>query len=86
MTERLVGYVSHYFRRIEVAAIDLVDSLKVGDTIHFWGSTTDFEQEVVSMQEDHGPIQEAEKGHSVGVKVKERVRNRDRVYVTSKEE
>jgi translation elongation factor EF-1alpha len=86
MTERLVGYVSHYFRRIEVAAIDLVDTLEVGDTIHVWGSTTDFEQEVVSMQEDHGPIQVAEKGHSVGVKVTERVRNGDKVYVTSKED
>lgn len=86
MTENLVGYVSHYFRRIEVAAIDLVDTLRVGDTIHIWGSTTDFEQKVVSMQEEHGMILEADKGHSVGVKVDQRVRNRDRVYLVSREE
>jgi len=61
MTEKLIGYVSQYFARIGVTAIELTDTLKVGDTICIRGATTDFQQQVTSMEEDHAPIQVAEK-------------------------
>ncbi len=86
MTEKLIGYVSHYYTRIGVAAIELTDTLKVGDTVRLRGATTDFEQKVTSMEEDHAAIEEAAKGHSVGVCVGERVRRRDRVYRVTGEE
>ena len=86
MTEKLIGYVSHYYARIGVTAIELTDTLKVGDTIRIRGATTDFEQQVTSMEEDHAPIQVAEKGHSVGVRVGERTRRRDKVYLVVSEE
>jgi len=51
--EELVGKVTHYFGKIEVGIIELSKELKVGDTIHIKGSTTDFEQKVESMQIEH---------------------------------
>lgn len=86
MTEKLIGYVSHYYTRIGVAAIELTDTLRVGDVLHFRGATTDFEQKVTSMEENHTPIQEMAKGHSVGVRAGERTRRRDRVYRVAREE
>jgi len=52
----------------------------VGDSIHIKGHTTDFEQQVESMQIENESVQEAKKGDSIGVKVKERVRHNDVIY------
>ncbi|RLG70278.1 MAG: translation elongation factor-like protein [Methanobacteriota archaeon] len=79
--KELVGRVSHYFSKISVAAIELTDgSIEVGDTILIEGGTTRLEQVVESMQIEHNPVNRAEKGQSVGVKVKDRVRPNDKVY------
>ncbi len=44
------------------------------------GDSDDFEQEVESMQIENESVQEAKKGDSIGLKVKERVRRKDVVY------
>ena len=80
MAERKVGRVSHYFGHIQVAAVVLEDELKVGDTIHVKGHTSDFTQTVESMQLDNADIAEAKAGDSIGVKVPDRVRPGDHVY------
>ena len=80
MKEVIVGRIGAYFSHPEAAAIELEENLKVGDTVHIKGHTTDFEQEVESMQIGNDPVQEAKKGDSIGVKVKERVRRNDVVY------
>lgn len=80
MKEVRVGRVVTYFAHPEAAAIELDDGLRVGDSIHIKGHTTDFEQKVESMQIENDPVQEAKKGDSIGVKVKERVRHNDVVY------
>ena len=80
MKEVGVGRVAAYFAHPEAATIELEDNLKVGDTIHIKGHTTDFEQEVESMQIENEPVQEAKKGDSIGLKVKDRVRCNDVVY------
>lgn len=78
---KLIGKVSHYFDKIEVAVIDLDNSLTVGDTIRIvGGEETDFTQEVESMEVDHEKIKKAKKGDSVGLKVKEKVREGYKVY------
>ncbi|MFH1896345.1 MAG: translation elongation factor-like protein [bacterium] len=74
-----IAKVTHYFSNIGVAVIKLSKALKVGDTIQFKGATTDFEQEIESMQVDHENIPEAKKGDEVGLKVKEKVRVGDKV-------
>jgi translation elongation factor EF-Tu-like GTPase len=80
MAEKLIGKVNHWFGRIGVAGIALTDRLAVGDSIHILGHTTDFEQEVTSMQVMHQDVAEAGSGDEVGVKVQSRARVGDRVY------
>ena len=81
MPEEEVGKVVGYFSKIGVAAIDITQgSLKVGDKIHIKGHTTDFEQVVESIQIEHQNVQEAKPGDSIGIKVKDRVRDHDMVY------
>ncbi len=75
-----IGDVAHYFTDIEVAIIDLVDDLKLGDKIRVVGATTDFEQDVTSMQIEHEEVAKAGSGDSIGLKVKKRVREGDEVY------
>ncbi len=80
MAEKLIGQVSHWFGKIGVAGIELTDKLAVGDHIHVMGHTTDFEQEVTSMQVMHQDVSEANSGDEVGIKVQFRARPGDRVY------
>ncbi len=75
-----IGKVTHYFSKIGVAVVELTDSLKVGDTIHIKGHTTDFTQQVESMQVNHNAIQEAKAGDAIGLKVIDKVREGDKVF------
>ena len=81
MEEKKVGFVSNYFGKISVAAVEITDgTISVGDTLHFLGHTTDCESRVSSMQIEHKSVSEAKKGDSVGIKVSEKVRENDKVY------
>jgi putative protease len=81
MKEEKIGFVSNYFSKISVAAIEITDgTLSVGDSIHILGHTTEFESAVHSMQIEHKQVTEAKKGDSVGVKVSEKVREGDKVF------
>jgi len=75
-----IGRITHFFTKISVAVIELTATLKVGDTIAIKGPTTDFEQVVESMQIEHKDVQRAEARQSIGLKVAQRVRERDVVY------
>jgi translation elongation factor EF-1alpha len=79
--EKPIGEVSHYFSKAGVAAIELSDRLAVGQRIHIRGHTTDFIVEVQSMQIEHEQVAEAGPGASIGVKVSEKVRPGDMVYL-----
>ena len=48
----------------------------MGDVLWFKGYTTDFKEEVQSIQEEKEAITKAVKGQLVGVQVKERVREK----------
>ena len=80
-----IGEVTHFFGKINVAVIKLTDSLKVGDTIHFLGRNTDFDQEVTSMQIEHETITVAESDSEVAIKTSQRVRHGDSVFLLSPE-
>ena len=75
-----IGRVSDYFARIGVAGIDLTAKLRVGDTIHVKGHTTDLEQVVESMQVEHDQVEEAGPGDKIGIKTQDRCRGGDHVY------
>lgn len=79
--EREVGAVAHYYANIGVAVIELIDTLKVGDNMHVKGATSDFTQKIESMQIEHKNVEEAKKGESIGLKVKEHAREHDKVFV-----
>lgn len=80
MKEIEVGKVADYFAHIGVVAIEVTaEGIKVGDTLHFVGHTTDFTQKINSMQVEHETVEEAPVGSNVGIKVKDRVRSHDKV-------
>lgn len=79
---REVGRVSHFFGRINVAIIEVTDTISVGDQILIKGPTTDIEQTVDSMEIEHKKVKQAEAGQSIGMKVNARVREKDIVYKT----
>ena len=81
MAEIKVGVVRNYFAKPSVAAIEVIEGeLQIGDLVWFKGHTTDFKQEVKSIQEEKQTIDKAVKGQLIGVQVKERVRENDFVY------
>jgi len=80
MPEEGIGNVSDFFARPVVAGIELTGTLKVGDTIHIKGHTTDLEFTVESMQINNVDVNEAKAGDAVGIKVRDRVRHGDVVY------
>ena len=78
--EKQVGRVTHYFGKLNVAAVELEDALRVGDNIHIKGHTSDWTQTVDSMQIEHESVQEAGPGDEIGMKVTEQAREHDIVY------
>ncbi len=83
MAEHPVGTVSHYYSKLEVAGIELSGGLKVGDTIHILGHTSDFTQTVASIQIEHETVDSAKAGDPIAVKVDERVRVHDQVLLVT---
>ncbi len=81
MAEKEIGKVSGYFSHVSVAAIKLSKGLKVGDKIHIKGNTTDFEEKVKSMQIEKDSVEKAKKGDHIGIKVSEKVRPNDTVFL-----
>jgi putative protease len=82
-TKRLqLGKVVHYYPQVEVASINLIhNNLEIGDQILIEGETTYLEGEVESIEKNGKQIKKAKKGEEVGIKVLERVRKNDRVFL-----
>lgn len=80
MSDFRIGKVSHYFDRIGVAVLELTETIRVGDTIHFHGHSTDFKQSVDSLQLDHKNVTEAKPGQDVALKVNQKVHPHDAVF------
>lgn len=81
MAEKEIGVVSSYFSHVSVAAIKLSDTLKVGDKVHIKGNTTDFEIKIKEMQIERKPVKQAKKGDHIGIKVLDKVRPNDKVFL-----
>jgi putative protease len=80
MEMKEIGEIVHYYTKIEVAVVKLKGELKVEDKIAIKGLTTDFTQPINSMEIEHEKIQVAKAGQSIGLKVKEKVREGDIIY------
>ena len=80
MPEEVVGNITDFFAHPVVAGIELTSTLKVGDTIHIKGHTTDIELNVDSIQINNVNVNQAKTGDLIGIKVSERARRGDKVY------
>ena len=78
---RPIGKVIHYWTRLGVAGVELDDSVKMDDWVHFLGTTTDFQQRITSMQINKRFVHEAHAGQQIGILVADRVRPGDTVYL-----
>ena len=80
MSGKEIGKVTHFFGHVGVAVLALSGKISVGDMLHFLGHSTDFEQQVASMQIEHKDVTSAKKGDDVAVKVDQRVHENDKVF------
>ncbi len=78
--EKHIGKVTHYFTRIGVAVLELEEGLAVGDTVHICGHTTDFVQQVESLEVEHRKLQAVAIGADVALMVEGRARGGDKIY------
>ena len=78
-----IGVIEKFYPRIGVAEVKIeTGELKLGDTIHIIGKKTGLvRQKVESMQIDKKPIEVAKAPTRIGLKVVERVREGDKVFV-----
>ena len=81
LERKKVGEVFHFYRKIGVAAIRLTDDgIAIGDTVQIQGPSTNVEQTVETLQIEHADVSRADAGQEVGMKVRDRVREKDFVY------
>lgn len=77
----LIGKVTHYFPKAEVAVIDLAKTLSVGDEVRIIGGIdTDFNQTVKSMEIEHKQVKKAKPGDEVALRTEQKVREGYKVY------
>jgi len=80
-TDKPIGEVTHYYGGLGVAIVKFNQEVSDGANIAFQGKTTDFSQNLESMELDRKPIMKAPKGKEIGIKVKKKVREGDNVYL-----
>jgi len=81
MTEKRIGEVVKFFTKPSVAAVKITEGeLNVGDTIKYTGHTTDFSDEVKSMEVENKSVAKAVAGDFIGIKTSDRVRPGDEVF------
>lgn len=80
MQEKEIGKITHYYGHLNVGIIELTDTLKVGEAIRIKGHSSDFTQNIESMQIEHAGVSEAKSGDSVGIKILQKVHPHDKVY------
>ncbi len=80
MADKQVGKVTHFYDKINVAVVELIGNLKVGDTIKIVGHGNEFTQTVNSMQIEHEKLEEAHKDQEIGLQVDKPVKEGDVVF------
>jgi sRNA-binding carbon storage regulator CsrA len=54
--EEEIGKITHYFAKINVGVLEISKGdVRIGDTIHIKGHTTDYYQKIQSIQVEHAP-------------------------------
>jgi putative protease len=77
-----IGTITHYYDKIGVAVVEVKNhGIAVGDTVKISGHDNEFLETVASLEIDHTRVDRAGQGDSVGMKVSQRVRAGDVVYL-----
>jgi putative protease len=77
--------ISHYYGHVDAGIVNIESGdLRVGDTVHIRGHTTDFYQRVERIEVDHASVEVARPGQAVGLQVAQRVREGDEVLRVSR--
>ena len=80
--KHFVGKIIHYYDKVKVASIKLVSDLKVGDKIVVIGKTTGIVNlKIDSIEKNKKQIKKAGKPEEIAVKILEKVRKNDEVYI-----
>lgn len=80
MQEKEIGKITHYYGHLSVGIIQLTDTLKIGESIHIKGHSSDFTQPIDSMQIEHASVSEAKLGDMVGIKIAQKIHPGDKVF------
>jgi len=81
MADLRIGEVVKFFAKPSVAAVKIVEGeVKVGESIKFFGHTTDFTLVIESMEVNNEKVETAVAGDYIGIKVPDRVRPGDEVF------
>ncbi len=80
MADTQVGKVTHFYDKINVAVVELIGNLKVGDTIKIVGHGNEFTQTVNSMQIEHEKLEEAHKDQEIGLQMDQPIKEGDVVF------
>jgi putative protease len=81
-----IGRVKHYFNHLHVAVLELNQGLKMGETIHIRGHTTELVERITSMEVNHHMVVHVEAGADVAIKVIDPVHEHDVVLRVTEEE
>lgn len=81
MKELPVGKITHYYSKIGVGIISLKGKLAVGDKVKIKGHSTEFDQNIDTIEIDHKEVEEAKSGDIVGIKVNDKVREGDEIFI-----
>jgi putative protease len=79
--ETKIGHITHFYDRISVAVLSLTDRLNIRDKVVISGHSTDFVQEVTSMEIEHQKVTSVGPGDEVALKVIEPCRKGDSIYI-----
>jgi hypothetical protein len=74
-----VGVVTHYWSHLGVAGVHLDSPLNVGDHVRIVGHTSNFEQDVQSIEIDHSHVFHAHPGNDIGLAVIDHAREHDKI-------
>lgn len=80
----LIGKVEKFFSKLNVAAIELIGDVKVGDTIEIEGEGNKLRMKISNIQINKKDVEAATNGDSIGIKVAKPVSSGNDVYVLDK--
>lgn len=82
-TEKLVqiGKAKNFYVKHNVVEFNAIENFSVGDILLVKGDTTFFKQKIESVEVDRKKVNKVKKGEDVGLKVNERIRKGDNLFI-----